>query len=306
MGKLPIFKAVAATFAYLARHGVELFMALWLPALLFTAANGWSSGQMFDAQIALHNLGDHPNPTEAMTAMGPVFKTMALMLALISILYPMMIVASLRHVVRGDRLKAPFYLGFGGDELRIIGAYLLIVLMALAAYFVLALGIGVLAAISSLAGPAGGVIGVVLGVAGFAVFFWFMVRLSLTFPASIATRTLGITQSWAATKGNSIRLVLYGVIMMVIFVMVFAALALPFFASIMPAYKELFAAGADPVASQAAQLKLLEAQRALYDWSRPGFWPFMAAMFAYTVVSMAFFSVASGVAWRYVSGDREA
>ena len=33
--KLPVFKAIGASFAYFMSHGLDLLKALWLPTLLF-------------------------------------------------------------------------------------------------------------------------------------------------------------------------------------------------------------------------------------------------------------------------------
>jgi hypothetical protein len=231
-----------------------------------------------------------------------MFKSIGLLLLIGAVLYPMLIVASLRHLVRGDRLKAPFYLGFGGDELRVLGAYALIIILTMVVYLVFALAFAALAAVLALISPALAGFGALgLALFGLVALFWFMSRISVTFPAAIATRSIGLAQSWRATKGNSAPLIgfwiLVGVILIVIG-FIYAAALMP---GLLAVYGDLFAAGADPAAQHDANIRLLEAQRDLYDIKSAAFWPFMIGTFVYTMLIMAVINTASGTAWRYLT-----
>lgn len=297
--KFPVFKAFSATFAYLAQHAVNLATALWLPTLLLIAGMAAIMPQYLDGVIAVSSLGEHPDPAAAAAFLGPIFKSIGLLLLIAAVLNPMLIVASLRHLVRGDPLKAPFYLGFGGDELRVLGAYALIIILTMVVYLVFALALGALAAVLALISPVLAGIGALgVGLFGLVALFWFLARISVTFPAAIATRSIGLAQSWRATKGNSLQLVCFWILIGIILVVIgclYAAMLMPGFLAV---YGDLFAAGADPAAQHDANIRLLQAQRDLYDIDNAAFWPFMIGTFVYTMLMMAVINTASGTAWR--------
>ncbi len=300
--KFPVFKAFSATLAYLAQHAAALATALWLPALLLMAGTAAIMPQYIDRVISISALGAHPDPAEAAALLGPMFKSVGLLLLMGAVLYPMLIVASLRHLVRGDPLKAPFYLAFGGDELRVLGAYALIIILTMVVYLVFALAFAALAAVLALISPAlagFGALGV--GLFGLVAMLWFMARISVTFPAAIATRSIGLAQSWRATKGNAAPLVFFWILIGVIIVVIGIVYAATLMPGLLAVYGDLFAAGADPAAQQDASIRLLQAQRDLYDIKSSAFWPFIIGTFAYTIVMMAVINTASGTAWRYLT-----
>lgn len=304
--KFPVFKAFGATLAYLAGHAAVLVKALWLPALLMVAAVTAVMPGYLDPAIKILGLGANPDPNELLLVAGPMMGSIGLLMLVAAILYPMMIVGALRHIVRGDAQKLPFYLGFGGDELRALGAYVLIVVMLLLAYLVFALAIGVTTGVLTLVSPIVGAVGALVGViAGLGAFAWFATRISLTFPASMATKTLGLAQSFRATKGNSARLFVFWFFIWLILVVIALVYFGLFMSDAIPVYQELVDAGADPVAQQEANLKLLQMQRDLYDMGNPKFWPFATGTFVYTVAMMALVNAAAGIAWRYLT-DRGA
>ncbi len=302
--KFPVFKAFGATLAYLTGHAVDLIKALWLPALLLVAAMAAVMPGYLDAAIAMLDLGPTPDPNAVLAVVGPMMSSMGLLLLVSAVLYPMMIVGALRHVVRGDEQKLPFYLGYGGDEVRTLGAYALIIVMMVIAYLVFALAVGVLTGVLTLISPAAGGVGALIAlVAGLGALVWFAMRLSATFPAVLATRSLGLAQSWRATKGNSTRLLLFWFLVGLIMLGVGLFYAVAFMGDMMPIYAELIDAGADEAAQQAANLKLMKAQRDLYDFGSAKFWPFTIATYIYTVALMALTSVAAGIAWRFLTDD---
>jgi hypothetical protein len=303
--KFPVFKAFSATLAYLAQHAVTLVQGLWLPTLLLIAGMAAIMPDYIDGVIAISSLGPRPDPAEAAALLGPMFKSIGLLLLIGAVLYPMLIVASLRHLVRGDQLKAPFYLGFGGDELRVLGAYVLIIILTVVVYLVFALGFGALAAVLAMISPAAAGFGAIaIGFIGLVSIFWFMARISVTFPASIATRTIGVAQSWRATKGNSLQLVGFWILVGLILIVVGYLYAAALMPGLLAVYGDLIAAGADPVAQQEANIRLLQAQRDLYDIKNAAFWPFVIGTFVYTMLMMAVINTASGTAWRYLT-DRQ-
>lgn len=298
--KLPVFKAVGATFAYLFRHAGLLFASLWLPALLFMAAMIYAMPLYMDAVIKM-------SPSDgAVTTLSPEFlRATGIMYGASFAFYPMLYVASLRHLVRGDRLKFPFYLNFGGDEIRVIAAYFLLMVVIFVTMIVGVLGVAAIAfSVSIIWKSAGEIIALVPMIALLVAMPWIMMRLSLIFPAAIARRSVGISESWRATKGNSLRLLLFWIIItLAVLPAVGAYFALVFWDQF-GALREAFSTAGDPaVVSAEVERRMLEIQREFYDPAREGFWPAMIATYLYMIVVTAYTNVASGMAWRYLTDD---
>lgn len=299
--KLPVIKAVGASFAYIASNAGRLVAALWLPALLLTAIVFYATPGYLDAVMAFEGAAEDP----ASFAPPPeMFRSMGLLMGSSMLFYPMMAVASVRHLVRGDALKRPFYVAFGGDELRVLAGYALLLLMMMGVYIVGALGVlAVAAALSVISKEAGGAAAAIAMLAFIVGLCWFMLRLSLIVPAAVATRTVGVAQSWRASKGAAWALFFYWVIGFFVFIVLMTPFWALLFAGAFGFYGDIIKAGADEAASAEAQRRLIEWQRQLYDPSNAGFWPLIVGTWLYTMLTMAATNVYAGVAWRYLAGE---
>jgi hypothetical protein len=237
--------------------------------------------------------------------MGENLKATGLIYLASAIFYPMLIAGVLRHVVRGEAPRLPFYLWFGGDEFRVLISYILLIVMAMLLSVVGALAIMVVGIVSAMVSQAvGGIIILVLSLAFAVAVIWFMLRMSVVFPASVGERTIGIARSWSLTKGNAWSLFFYWLLWMIILMalcVVYVMFAVGDFLSLIP---EMIAAGADESAMQEVEQKMLAIESSLYDRSSPGFWPYIVSTYLYTVVSFAFTTAASGVAYRYLAGEQ--
>ncbi|MEX0646047.1 MAG: hypothetical protein WD076_12100, partial [Parvularculaceae bacterium] len=67
---------------------------------------------------------------------------------------------------------------------------------------------------------------------------------------------------------------------------------------------ELFAKAADPAAQQEVSQRLLQSELNLWDRSRPNFWFIMVGTYVYMIVYTALLNISSGVAYRYLAGDK--
>lgn len=304
--KLPIFKAFFAGWAYLASHALTILKILWLPALLLMAAYVYFMPSMADTQASLSTLPNDDNAAEVFKALGPMMQHAKWLYLALAIIYPMMIAGVLKHVVRGESPALPFYFRFFGDELRILVAYILFYIMVLLLTIVgvlaaFVLGMGLMAVSPAI----GGIVASILMIAFVIILIWFLLRLSVFFPAAIGSRSLGIPESWQVTKGNAWRLVAYWILW---------GIAILIVASIFMAFNstdyfqfigDLIAAGQDKAAQQEVVRRMVEMQQQQWDMSRPGFWPFVVAYYVFTIVYTAMWTVASGVAYRYLSGQAE-
>ena len=293
-----ILKAIAATFAYLAGHWPLLLRAMWLPALIMTGLQLYAAPKLFAGLSGMILLGPNPAPEAATAAFASFGGSLIWYVVSGFIFFPMLTVASLRHIIRGEQQAAPFYLNYGADETRIMASNFLLNLMIVVISVVGELVVGVLAAVFMLLGAAGaarsvGALAVNLITA------WFQVRLSTLFPAVIATRTLGFGEAFAATRRDWLALAGYWILIGLVVLPLVALLLLPM---ALPVLSDMLAIKADDPASTAAFLKALAAS---LDPASAGFWIAAAAVFVLTIAVNAIVNVASAVAWRYLSAEGE-
>lgn len=125
------------------------------------------------------------------------------------------------------------YLRVGPDEGRIVLLMLVYFALVVGFTFVVTLVVGLLSAgAMAVGGPAGALLGVVIGLAAMGLFIFVGVRLSLAGPMTFAEGRLRIFESWKLTRGNFWRLlgayVLAVILMLVVFLLaliIFAAVA---------------------------------------------------------------------------------
>lgn len=303
--KLPVFKAFFAGLALVFGKAGELFKTLWLPALLMMAGLAFIMPRYLGAAVDMTAM-DPADPAAVFAAMGPMFKYMGLLYLAMAILYPMMIAGNLKYIIRGQELGLPFYLQFGRDEFRILITILLLFIMFVLAAVAGELAIVVLTIVSAIGSKAiGGVIMLIAMLAFAIALIWFLLRMSLAFPATIGARKIGVAESWRLTKGNAWRLFFYWFfwwLVLVIVALLYIALAFP---GLLTMVQEAFvAAGQGSEATQEFQTRWAQMQRDQWDASKPGFWVYVGGTYLYTLVNTALGNVAGGVAYRYLSGGQ--
>lgn len=303
--KFPVIKAVGATFAYLGRHAVDLAKALWLPSALLVALQLYATAPLFEAMAALISLGEHPEPTEAAAALGGLGKWALVMMAGSAIAYPMMTSASLIHIVRGETLKAPFYLRYGGDELRLLAAYILLSVMIIVLSVVAGLAVTVFVTVFALVLPGARPFANWLGDLGLNIALaWFRLRLSVLFPASIATGTTGFGVAWSITKGNSWGLFFFWVLIGFALAPIGLVFA-PFFGGVFSEFSKLMEAGEDTAAVRESVISILREMSRLFSAENPGLPVFAVVLLATTMAATAVINVAAGIAWRLLTGSEK-
>lgn len=300
--KLPILKAFFASFAYVAMRIGDVLRANWLGVLLLHGAMIVLMPRYLEPMIQAQLIDPNADPTAVFSAMGPALQWLALLYLVMAIIYPMLIVGNLRPLLRGETPSLPFYLNFGMDELRVLITFILWVALTLITAVVgLVALISVSAALSAISPAIGGTIATI-GVSAVTIaFIWFLLRMSLVYPATIAERQIGLPHSWRVTKGNSWRLFVFWFL----WVLVFIVLALIYSAIILPGYMgvvgELIAAGEDQIAQQAASAKINQMQLDMWDISQPGGVINIAFSSVYTLITIALWNIAAGTAYRYLT-----
>lgn len=302
--KLPILKAFGAGLAYFGSHAPGLLKAIWLPTLIMTAVTVYALPRYMEPMLAVMEMGPEPNPQAAMAAMGPGIRWLGILFLSSLILYPMVNVGAMRHVLRGDTLKAPFYLGFGADEIRVLATFLLLIIMMVLVSLVGMIG---LLAITAAGAALGGAVGAMLSLVGILAFFggflWMAMRLSLSLPATVAERRIGLPVSWAMGKGNSLRLFVY----FLLWLLVILPFAVAYIFSTVPGFleymSEIAAAGTNEAALNEIQARMQRAQIEALKPSSPGFPLRVAILYLYNLLTLAWGAVAPAIAYRYIAGE---
>lgn len=293
-----ILKSLAATFAYLAGHWPLLLKAMWLPALAMVALQLYAAPQLFTGLAEMILLGPNPAPEKATAAFASLGGALIWYVVSGFIFFPMLTVASLRHIIRGEEQAAPFYLNYGADETRIMAANFLFNLMIIVISIVGELVVNVLAAVFLLLGAVGAARSVG-AVAVNLVTAWFQVRMSTLFPAVIATRTLGFGEAFAVTRRDWLALAGYWILIGLAVLPLAAVFLAPM---ALPVMNDMLAIKSNDPASTAAFLKALAAS---LDPKSAGFWIAAAAVFLLTIAVNAIVNIAGAVAWRYLSAEGE-
>lgn len=295
-----VIKAVAATFAYLSQHGLTLLRAMWLPGLIVAGLQLYAAPSLFASMAEFTRLGPNPDPAAAAAAFTRLGGSVIFYLIAGLIFFPMLTVASLKHIVRGEEQRLPFYFNYGADETRIMGANFLFHLMVFVIMLVAEIIVGVFVAAASFGGPAAaGALKSIGSVLSQGATGWFQVRMSALFPAVMATRSLGLGVAWDATRRDWLALIFYWILIGLVILPVILVCLLP---SALP-----FAADIGNIRSgdAAAVAALLDKLSAAFAPSAPGFWMTAAGIAVMTLAVNAIVNIASAVAWRYLAAERD-
>ncbi len=299
--KFPVIRAYSATFAYLAGNAGDLVRLLWLPALILVAAQMAATAPMFAAIADIVELGPNPEPAAAMTAVSALAKWAALLFAASMIAYPMLTVASLTHLVRGEMPKGAVYLRYGADELRVLGGYLLLSLMVMVISLVGGLAASLVMTLAVLALPAArGFLGALGDALINIAVLVFRLRLSTLYPAALATETIGLDAAWRSTRGSALPLAAFWTLVWFSIAPVALVLMAPILMRLYPLVAP-FGEAHDDTAMRAALAPLMNEVAAIFTPGRPEFFMLAGLLFIATMATNAVFRVASGVAWRYLS-----
>jgi hypothetical protein len=300
--KLPVFKAVATTFAFTATNFLDLIKIVWAPIALMIVLFALIMPGMGQSMLAMSTVDPGASSEEAMTAfaaMAPMF----LLLFVISIAFYLVVFAGvLKLVVHGEKPKLPFYIGFGGDELRLLGTWLLLMLIFIGAYIGVLFVFLILGFLVAAVPAVGIIILPVGGIAALVVYCWLMLRMSLATPATVGQRTIGLGPSWNASKGNVWRLLGYWLIWGLIFFVIQTILIIVLMPGYFEAMGDVFAAaGTGSVeAVDAASQRMNEVALAMYDGSPAALARTVAGIIIGTL-AIVVLAVAGGVAWRLMT-----
>jgi len=303
--KLPVFKAIGMTFAFVAQHWLDLVKIMWLPmAVLFGVMVFFLPGYM-QTTLSLMELGSQPDPEQALAAVSAMLPLMLLIMLVSIAVYLIVFAGILKLLIHGEKPSLPFYIGFGSDELRLLGTGALYVVIFIGLEIAVGLAAGLVGGLGMAVPGVGPIIAIVAACAALVVFTWVNLRLSLASPAAVGARAIGIGPSWKATRGNVWPLLGYWLIWILLLAVVEVILLL----IIMPEYFQGMAAifsasgSGSPAQVEEASRAMTEAAMAMYDLSSPLAIVRLVAGFLIGFVILAISVVSGGVAWRLITEE---
>lgn len=299
--KLPVFRAIGMTFAFVFGHLVEVIKITWLPLALMMAGIYWAELRMLPMlDIAPHF--DPHDPQASLRAMLPLLQAEGIMFLAMLIFVPMLYAGLLRFVIRGEKPRLPFYLAFGGDELRILITFILVVLLLAIIYVAGFVGILILSGLPALSGPAGAIAILAASCLLLWLLLWLALRLSLSCAGAIGARKIGIGPSWSTTKGAVWALFFYYLIFFVLFIAAELVLGYVLLPEYFTGVGQLIAVIAqhphDPQAVVEASRQFSAQIREALQSKLP---LLIGVGFAFSLIVYPLMIVLSGVAWRLLT-----
>ena len=197
MRKIPVFATVSRAYGFLLGEIGTILRLAWAPFLAVAAFSFTYGGKIMEAAMRAKD-----NPSVALEMLP-----LQLLLGAVTFIAAIMVtVALLRVVIFGDRKPGLFvYLWFGASELRLVGAYLLLLVAIIASALVAGVVFVLLGVIAAAVPAAAALVGVAVVVL-MVVAIWAILRLTLVAPAVVAENNLGVERSWKLMSGNALRM----------------------------------------------------------------------------------------------------
>jgi hypothetical protein len=290
--KLPVFRAVGATFGFIIDNWVTILAIVWVP-LLLTAGLTIAFGTYVSTTSAdLMSRSYEVSYSEAQSftsLIGWLNNALGVVSGLISL---MAVAGLLRFVIREEKPSLPFYLRWASDEWNLLGTTVVLVVGALLILFVTGMVLALLSPLLvSVPFASLGVIFVV-----FCFFAWLVVRICLAYPAAVGFDQMGIVPAWEASSGRFWGLLGYMLIWLVLGVVYQLAILLILIPDIASIFADAMSRGASPEAQYEMNMRI---QQALDASSVEGIVRLILLWvlgFVPTVVG----AVSLGIAWRLI------
>ncbi len=299
-----VFRALAAIGAYLFMSFPTVLRIVWLPAAVALVANILAVPFGLDAAIVAAGAST-ADPSVAADRSAASALLVTALNAVAGLAYLMMVVGVMRHLVRGDAPKGPFYLFVGVDDIRVIATFIVAILVIGVVYvggvLVAAIATAAIGFVAAALGVGDAALFVLLPVALLAVFgvvLWASARVYVAAPAAVAERGIGVGSSWRLTKGAVFPLSAYLLITGVAsFALVLGAqiIAVP---ELLGFIRGVAAALPDESAVLEAQSKLAQSVRPRWDAANPQNYPFFASIYVANVISALTAAVPASVAYK--------
>ena len=223
MAKIDIGKVAFAGFGLVGRKPLAvvgwalfLFVVGVLPALAFI---GPMIGNIADL-VALAQSGAEPTHEQMMPMITTMYAANPI-LWLTGLITRVMITAAIFRAVLEPSASRWAYLRLGmGEVMMAVVVLVLAILVGVGAAVGAAVALAVCVAIWQASHAAAIGVGILLGLVLLGATIWVLLRLSLAAPMSLAEKNFRLFESWSLTRGNSLRLLLVGIILWVMLMVV--------------------------------------------------------------------------------------
>lgn len=211
MSKIPVGATIAQTYRFAFRDFFKILSIVWLPLVILSVLGLPLLGSMSTLSQNIAT-GNFPNPGKLMLLLIPLY--------LLGFYFIFMQIAGILQQALGLRTGSPYYyLTLGKPVWRLIGAFILTMLIVIGLYLLymlaaVVLGAGLAFAAKSLhIGRGAGLVlgfGIVFAImVGYCAYIYILVRLAfLLNPVVIAESRIDFQRSWSLSKGNFWRIFL--------------------------------------------------------------------------------------------------
>jgi len=210
MSKIPVGETIAQTYRFAFGGFIQILKVVWLPWVILAMGGLLIRSQATALSNAL--------TTRDFSAVAHLLMPMLPFYAL-AVIFLFMQIAGITQLALGIRAGSPYYyFSLGKPVWRLLGAFLLVALIAFGSYFLL-IAAGVLlglivAILSKLVGFSGltsgilAIVGVLAIIAAFCAYIYSIVRMTfLMNPVAIAEQRISLKRSWALAGGNFWRII---------------------------------------------------------------------------------------------------
>jgi hypothetical protein len=305
MIKLDISKAIGRSFTFLFRNIGDALRIAWLPILLqlatfFLLMPGYVRGTAALAATA----GDPEAAGQAMMEALPAFGMFALfLLATLATSVPM-VVGLTRLVLKGEKPKGPFYIGWGRDETKVLQGWLIFAAIVVGLVIVLQV-VGFLLRMALGPGPIAAIIVLLIVLTLMMAILVACVRLSLLAPATVTLGKIGLRESWERTDDDFWNFLGFWLLFVVMFAVVYLVLYFTFL--LPPGYFDSFK-GMDPRDPDSMREGMRKAQEVMvrsYDLNNFGNVIRLAVQAVIGPLGGILTTIAGATAWKMVTETQE-
>lgn len=302
---LDIAKGLGRTFAFLFGNIADVLKIVWLPIALQLASFYLLMPGYMRSTMPLAAAVDPEERAAAFAEAIPGYGMLFVMMAVTFVTFVAMVVGLTRLALRQEKPRLPFYVGWGKDEWRVTGGWLIFALIV-AGLALLLVGGGVVLGGLMGGGPIAAMIILVVNLALVVTIFTICVRLSLFAPATIAQGKMGLRESWERTDDHFWGFLGFWLLLFLMFFVVYVFIYFNFM--LPPGFFSVYAGvnPRDPDSMREAMIRANELVMASYDFSNIGNVLRQLPGAIFTPLAATITSIAGATAWKLTSeGDAE-
>lgn len=207
---IPFERTIMGAYRFGAANYLAILGIAWLPFLLFLAAAVLLVVSMLPDLSSLMAIGaDTWDETRVSAFVVSILGKTLLILVLLLLAFAIVTVGLMRKALGQDFETVFLYFSLGADTWRLVGAYIVLLLLATACIIAYCLGVGLISfLLAKVSAGLQGVATTLLILGGIAFGIYAIVRTQFFLPAVVvAEHHIGVRRSWKLGRGNFWRIV---------------------------------------------------------------------------------------------------